>query len=191
MKPELLVDHLGREDATEDANTLALVYRELHGLASRLMASERSTHTLQPTALVHEVWLKLMVDADAQNLDQDELRRRFLALAARGMRQVLVDYARKHRAAKRGGGAAAVTFFEPAAAQRMDEDQLLDLEEAICSLESRSPRLARLAELRLFAGLSPAEASQTLGVSKSTAIDDWALARALLTVHLQGEDSSA
>ena len=172
----------------DEPAALAALYSELRGIAAQLMASERRTHTLQPTALVHEVWIKLRAKIDTETVDPEELRRRFLGLAARGMRQVLIDYARKRQAVKRGASAQQVTFFEPASTQRLDPARLLDLEAAIEKLEQRSERLARMAELRLFAGLSPTEAAAVLQVSKTTAVDDWALARAMLSQYLNPSD---
>lgn len=191
---EDLLDKLRTITDGEDASAMRSIYDELHRTATRLMAGERKTHTLQATALVHEFWLKLMPDEVVATSDE-EARRKFLAFAARGMRQVLIDHARRQRAAKRGGDRVRETFFEPAVSTKLNADQLLDLEDGIRGLETRSPRLARIAELRLFAGLSPAEAAGVLGVARSTAIDDWALARAMLSTQLgagqKGEGADA
>src|SRR6266496_106730 len=135
-----------------------LVYGELRKLASIYLARERPGHTLQPTALVHEAFLRL-VDQNQQNW---ESRTHFLGVAAHLMRLILVDWARKGRAAKRGGGALQVTLHD-FAAQKPDE--LIALDDALRDLEAMDPRKAKVIELRYFGGMTAEETAGILGIS--------------------------
>jgi len=161
-----------------------LVYDRLRQVAGQLMGRERAGHTLVPTALVHEAWIEL-VDLDAiGDVPPDEARRRFVGLAAHAMRRVLVDHARRGQRLKRGGGHARVTLAGDLPLEEADPATLLDLEAALTTLAERGPRLAQVAELRLFGGLSSEETAAVVGVSRSTAKDDWAMARAMLSRSL-------
>jgi len=164
---------------------LALVYDELRRLAARYLRGQRAGHTLQPTALVHEAYLRL---AKGGALPVDD-RTHFFALAARAMRQVLVDHARRRAAAKRGGDPERVTLDDTLELGRGGEEgrrlDLLALDEALERLERVSPRQCRVVELRYFAGLTIAEAAASLGVGTRTVEDDWALARAWLQRRLR------
>lgn len=159
---------------------LGMVYGELRSLAGSLMRRERVDHTLQPTILVHEAWLKL---ADQGGVDWQG-RAHFFGFAARVMRQVLVDHARKHDAARRGGGWARVSLsnVEPAAE---DEFELLAVHDALERFAALDPRAARVVEMRVFGGLTVEEAAAVLGVSPRTVDGDWAVARRWLRRELQ------
>ncbi len=165
---------------------LALVYDELRGVAASQLAQERAGHTLQPTALVHEVYLKLV----GQNAARIEGRAQFFALAARAMRQILVDHARTRGRLKRGGGAArlALDDNQPTPAELSIPD-LLAIDEALEKLALLDERKARLVELRFFAGLSAEEAAEALGIARSTAAEDWRFTKAWLRRELEGERS--
>lgn len=160
-----------------------LIYDELHRIAEGLMAHERSGHTLQPTALVHEVYLRLGESAARAQPERDC----FLALACRVMRHILVDHARGKGALKRGGPDAvrvSLGSAEGPAADAAEPADILALHEALEKLAGLDERKARLVELRFFGGLSEAEAARVVGVSRATASSDWRFARAWLAVEL-------
>ncbi|HEX5139071.1 MAG TPA: ECF-type sigma factor [Planctomycetota bacterium] len=158
------------------------VYDELRRLAGGYMRGEREGHTLQPTALANEVYLRLV--------DQTKVkwrgRAQFLAIAARAMRQILVDHARRHGAEKRGANMARVTLSDTAATFGQPVLDLLDLDEALTALGTLDDRKANVVELRFFAGLTTKEAAEALDVSETTVDDDWAMARAWLRRRLAG-----
>lgn len=164
----------GRPDETS-AQLAADVYGELKRLASAQLrrAPERPLHT---TALVHEAWLKL---GEAREID-DRGRNYFFGAAARAMRQVLVDQARKVGALKRGGDLMRVTFEEGLGRVEAYAEEVLELDDALRRLEMLAPRQARVVECRHFAGLSVEETAEALAVSPRTVKSDWALARAWL-----------
>ncbi len=149
------------------------LYEELRRLAHLLMASEPSGHLLQPTELIHEAFLKL-VDSTAVEW-QD--RAHFLAVAARAMRQVLVDQARRRKADKRGGDWDRITLEEDVLGGRDDTPPILELEDAMIRLAKLSERAARVAEMRIFAGMVHKEIAEALRVSERTVAGDWAIAR--------------
>jgi len=160
---------------------LPLVYAELRRVAARQLAGERSGHTLSPTALVHEAYLRLATDATAAPAD----RRQFFALAARRMRQVLIDHARARDAAKRGGAQReAVTLSGLHSDDAAGEVDLLALDQALQQLEQADPRKARIVELRYFAGLEMTDIAELLGISRATAQRDWEVARTFLFQQL-------
>ena len=175
----------GAGDA-EAAEALArLVYAELRRQARRALRGEGNADTLQPTALVHEAWIRL----DGQHDARWESRTQFFAVAAQVMRRVLVDHARTRRALKRGGAAAQVTLggaIGEVAAQGvgLDAVDLLALDDALARLAALDPQKARLVELRYFAGLNIAEAAAALGVSPATVGREWAVARMWLRREL-------
>ena len=141
---------------------LPLVYDELRALAGRYMQRERANHTLQPTALVHEAYLRLVND---DKIDWKG-RSHFLAIAARSIRQILVNHAHAHRAAKRGGDAKRVTFLDPASREGdASEVDLLALEDALKELSQIDERRCRVVELRYFGGLTVEETAEVLEVS--------------------------
>ena len=159
-----------------------IVYAELRRQARRALRREGQGHTLQPTALVHEAWLRL----DRQHGARWESRTQFLAVAAQMMRRVLVDHARTRHALKRGGAATQVTLSEAdAAVASADDVDVLALDEALARLAAIDPRKARLVELRFFAGMSIPEAAAALGVSLATVGREWAVARMWLRRELE------
>lgn len=155
---------------------MPLVYNELRRVAGRYMRGERPDHTLQPTALVHEAYLRLVGQREVawQN------RSHFFAVASRLMRNILVDHARARQAHKRGGQDQKVTFDEALERAGGESTDLLALDEALTHLAERDPRQARMVELRFFGGLSEKEAAEVLGISVRTVKRDWAVARAWL-----------
>ncbi len=161
---------------------MPLVYAELHRLAASYMRGERAGHTFRPTDLVSEAYLRL---ADAGQPDWND-RVHFFAIAARTMRQVLVDHARKRDAIKRGDGARPVTFDEAVIA--MDRpDEMLALEEALAALEKLDERKARVIELHYFGGMKQDEIAEALGVHVNTVARDLRFSEAWIHRHLRGE----
>ena len=160
-----------------------LLYEELCELAHRQLARERPGHTLQTSALVHEAYLKLSDDSAVASRG----RSYFFAAAARAMRQVLVDHARRKRADKRGGSADFVTLDDQVGRADAFTSELLDLDEALVALAEHNPRHARVVECRFFGGMSVEDTAQALGVSPRTVKNDWALARAWLYDALRGQ----
>jgi len=180
----------GGGDAEASEAVARLVYAELRRQARRALRREGEGHTLQPTALVHEAWLRL----DEQHGARWESRTQFFAVAAQMMRRVLVDHARGRRALKRGGAAAQITLgaveSEKAVTdvqhdERLDPVDLIALDEALARLASLDPDKARLVELRYFAGLSIPDAAAALGVSAATVGREWAVARMWLRRELE------
>lgn len=175
----------GDREAAEAA--MPLVYRELRRIAEARMAGERRDHTLQATALVHEMWLKLMGVREAQWSD----RAAFYHDAATAMRRILVDYARARLRAKRGGGERPERLSPESVAappDLCDAATFLELDERIAQLAREDPRAARIVQLRFFAGLSADETAETLGLSRRTVLREWSYARARLHAALCGED---
>ena len=159
---------------------LPLVYVELKRIASRQLRSERASHTLQPTALVHEVYLRLI----GQRQGDWQNRAHFFGVAAQVMRRILVDHARRHAAGKRGKGVQAVSIDEAEEAAAPDEIPILALDHALSRLEEIDAALAKIVELRAFGGLTVEEAAEVLKVSESTAKRDWRTAKAWLRREL-------
>lgn len=162
---------------------LPFVYAELRAIAARHLSAERPGHTLQPTALVNEAYLKLRGLGNVPWHD----RTHFFAIASRIMRRLLVDHARAKMAQKRGSDTPRVVITEgyhEAMEPSLDAAELIDLDRALDELAAESPRLARLVELRFFSGLGMDEASSLLGCSPRTAKRDWAFARAWLLNRL-------
>ena len=154
---------------------LPVVYEQLHKLAERFLARERADHTLQPTALVHEAYLRLLGRPGLEELD----RTRFLTVAATTIRRILIDHARKRCVRQRSVERMRVEFSEPLFPGDEGLD-LLALDEALTRFASMDPRKSRLVELRFFGGLTVAEAANVLEISPRVAADDWAIARAWL-----------
>jgi RNA polymerase sigma factor (TIGR02999 family) len=179
---EVLRDE-GVAPAEATDQVFSLVYDELRRLAERILRSERRGHTLQPTALVNEAYLKLVEQRTVEWRD----RAHFLGIAARAMRQILVDHARRRSAAKRGGGWQQVTLDDAVAVGADAEVELLALDDALEKLAANDERVAQVAEMRLFGGLTVKETAHVLGVSPRTVDDDWAVARMWLTRELGGE----
>jgi RNA polymerase sigma-70 factor (ECF subfamily) len=163
----------GDEGALE--RLIPLVHQELRRVARHCMAGERKGHTLQATALINEAYLRLV---DAQQVDWQD-RTHFVAVAARLMRRILVDFARARRYQKRGGGAVQVTLDEAMLVLERGRD-LVALDEALEALAKFDERKSRVIELRFFGGLSVEETATVLGVSADTVMRDWRLAKAWL-----------
>ena len=177
-----LLSRLQRGDRAAAELLIPLVMDELRRLARYYLRDERTGHTLQPTALVHEAYLKL---AGYQNLSW-ESRSHFIGVAAGLMRQILIDSARRHRAAKRGRDFEQVSLEELRDFLPVGQpEELLALDEALERLEKMSPRQSRIVELRYFGGLSVEETAEALGVSPITVKRDWATARAWLRAELK------
>ena len=177
---QLLLDwSRGDERALEEL--MPLVYDELHRLAEHYMRRERSDHTLQPTALVNEAYLRLV--------DQTRVKWRnrahFIGVAAQLMRRVTVKHAERHRAVKRGGGAVAVPFDEAAVPAMASGEDVIALDEALERLKELDPRQSRVVELRFFGGLTGKEMAEVLGISPATVDREWRMARAWLQRELK------
>ncbi|GJM23278.1 MAG: extracytoplasmic sigma factor ECF [Planctomycetota bacterium] len=163
-------------DAQAAEELLPLVYDELRALAARRLRTERVDHTLEPTALVHEAYVRL-VDADRAGFND---RQHFFATAARTIRRVLIDHARARGAERRGGGAQRCTLTAGLLGDDPEDLNLIDLDAALTRLESASPRHAQVVQLRWFAGFDVRETADVLGVSPATVKNDWRAARACL-----------
>jgi RNA polymerase sigma factor (TIGR02999 family) len=174
---------VGEGDAKAAEELLPLVYDELRKLAASRMAREAPGHTLQPTALVHEAWLRLT--ASEQNAWAN--RAHFFAAAAEVMRRVLIDRARQKQAAKHGGGWQRVELETIDAPARADEGTLLWVDESLEALAREDAKAAELVKLRFFAGLSVEDAAIALGVTDRTARRYWRFARAWLYDELSGQ----
>jgi RNA polymerase sigma factor (TIGR02999 family) len=158
-----------------------LVHEELRKLAHHYMRRERSNHTLQTTALVNEAYLRLI---DQQGISFEN-RAHFFGIAARAMRQILVEYARGRAAAKRGGDLTRVELDEAALVSDEPAAEMVALDEALKELAEFDERLARVVELRFFGGLSVEESAEVLGVHPNTVIRDWSMAKAWLRRQLR------
>jgi RNA polymerase sigma factor (TIGR02999 family) len=167
---------------------LPLVYDELRRLAAQRLAGEGPGHTLQPTALVHEAYLKL-VGPEPQRPWHG--RAHFFAAAAEAMRRILIDHARRKGRARRGGGRKRVELEEIDPATEEGADDLLALDEALGRLAAADPRRAELVRLRYFAGLTLEQAAELLGISRATADRHWAFARAWLYDAMTGGDDNS
>ncbi|MBD3334679.1 MAG: RNA polymerase subunit sigma [Candidatus Eisenbacteria bacterium] len=161
-----------------------LVYSELRGLAAAYMRSERPGHTLQPTALTHEAYLRLTREQPAGPAD----RAHFFALAARAMRRILVEHARARKRHKRGGGWARITLTPSVAAAEAPEIDLLALDGALTKLQENDSRKAQVVELLYFGGLTAREAAEVLGVTSRTVERDWQFSRLWLLREILGPD---
>jgi RNA polymerase sigma factor (TIGR02999 family) len=169
-------------DAKASAELLPVVYDELRRLARARMASERAEHTLQPTALVHEAYLRLV---DVEHPQRWENRGHFFAAAAEAMRRILVENARRKERVKHGGQFERVELDEMQLATTTTDDRLLAVDEALQRLAAEEPQAAELVKLRFFAGFSITEAGEILGLSRTTAYDLWAYARAWLQCEIE------
>ena len=171
-------------NAAAEEELLPLVYQELHRLAQSYMRRERPDHTLQPTALIHEAYLRLAgEDVDWKN------RQHFIGIAAHVMRRVLVDHARAHRAAIRGGDLKRVDLEDHIAVSAERTDEVLMVDGALVALANRNRRQAQVVELRYFGGLSMEEIAAVLSISLRSAKRDWSLARIWLFQQLNPQRS--
>jgi RNA polymerase sigma factor (TIGR02999 family) len=176
----VLLNRLVRGDEEAARALLPLLYAELHDLAAAHMKGQPASHTLQPTALLHEAWLKL-VRQEGASFDG---RARFYALASRTMRSILVDHARARGAARRTPPRSRLTLSEAADGQAVAVVDVLELDELLQRLSSVDPELARLVELRVFGGLSHPEVARVLDTSLRSVERNWRLARAWLQREL-------
>ena len=181
----LLIDWSNGNQAAVD-QLVPLVYDELHRLASSYMRRERAEHTLQPTALVHEAYFRLV--------DQDRIRwknrAQFFGIAAQAMRRILVDHARGRRSAKRKGSEYQISLDDAELLPGGPTSDLVALDDALTSLTSLDPRPGQVIELRVFGGLTIEETAAVLGVSNTTVINDYRTARAWLYRELSQESSA-
>jgi RNA polymerase sigma-70 factor, ECF subfamily len=166
---------------------IPLVHRELRRMAQRAMAGEHAGHTLQPTALVNEVYLRLV---DIKSVQWND-RTHFFALSARLMRRILVDLARSKRYEKRGGGAPTISLDDDAIPAQERAKDLVALDEALQRLSELDPRRSQVVELRFFGGLGVEETAEVLNVSRHTVMRDWTLARTWLFRELRSTRSSS
>jgi RNA polymerase sigma factor (TIGR02999 family) len=173
---------LGNQEA--EGKLIPLVYDELKQLARRYMRRERSDHTLQTTALVHEAYLKLV----RQQAVSSQSRSHFLGIAAHLMRRILIDHARGHLRGKRGGVKEHLPLNEALVFSPQRSEELVKLNEALERLSTIDPRQGRIVELRFFGGLSVEETSEFLGISPKTVKRDWAVAKAWLHGELRRDD---
>jgi len=169
----------GNQEAAHEL--VPVIYRELHRLAAGHLRRERRDHTLQPTALVNEAYLKLVAqrNADWRN------RAHFFAVASHLMRRILVDYARRQLRAKRGGGQSDVSLEHVVLFSPERSGQMLSLDECLAKLEELDARQSRIVELRYFGGLTVDEAAKVLGISPTTVRREWASAKAYLYGELK------
>lgn len=172
----------GADPAHVTQRLFAAVYEELCRLAAGLMQGERSDHTLEPAALVNETYLRLVDDTAIEW----QSRAHFFGIAAAAMRRILVEHARRHAALKRGGGWERVTLDEQIGAPEVSALEMLDLDRALTRLAGLDARMARVVELRLFAGLEVKETAHLLKVSERTVANDWRVARMWLARELAG-----
>ena len=176
-----ILDRAGQGDPKAADELLPLVYEELRRLAATRMANEAPGQTLQPTALVHEVWLKLV----GPGQEHWNSRGHFFGAAAEAMRRILIDRARKRLRERHGHGLQRVDLSQVDVAVTADDDTLLLVSEALEKLAAEAPEKAELIKLRYFAGLSIPDAAQALGISPATAKRHWAFARAWLFAELK------
>jgi RNA polymerase sigma factor (TIGR02999 family) len=177
-----ILNAIEQGDANAADKLLPLVYEELRKLAAHKMANEAAGQTLQPTALVHEAWLRLVGNENARF----ENRAHFFAAAAEAMRRILIDNARRKRAVRHGGGQKRFDLEHVQIASPKQEDQLLAVDEALDKLAAHNKREAELVKLRYFVGMTLEEAAEALGISARTADNYWAHARAWLFHELKG-----
>jgi RNA polymerase sigma factor (TIGR02999 family) len=176
---------LERGDDRDTDTLLSIIYDELRALAGSHFKDDTPGHTLQPTALVHEVYLKL---TRAANADWKS-RAHFFAVAARAMRQILANHAERKRTEKRGGGRPRVTLLGLATPPGgVDQIDLIALDEALGKLAKLAPRQAQVVEMRFLAGIEMEEIAQVLGTSLSTVNREWRMARAFLECELHGDE---
>lgn len=171
-----LLDAAARGEASARNRLWKVIYDELHALAQRQMAAEAPGRTLQPTSLVHEVYLRLVANENVQWSS----RRHFFGAAANAMRQIRIDDARRRKRQKRGGGQAAEHLVEEPPTFDQDPAEVLDVDEALKKLEAEHPRKAEVVQYRYFAGMTEQETASLLGVARRTVQLDWEFAKAWL-----------
>jgi RNA polymerase sigma-70 factor, ECF subfamily len=181
-----LLAHLRKGDRSVMDRLFAVVYQELRNLAGRFFRREAAGNTLQPTALVHEAYVKLVGQSDVDWHG----RTHFFAVAAQAMRRILVDHARRRGAAKRGGRGKRVSLDEELLPGVLPNEDLVAVDEALSKLAQLDPHQAQLVELRFFGGLNLAHAAAVLGMSKRTAEREWTMVRAWLRRELSESKSA-
>jgi len=181
-----ILQDMARGDHASAEELLPLVYQELRKLAAHKMAGQAPGHTLQPTALVHEAWLRLAGNEPGRFAG----RAHFFAAAAEAMRHILIDSARRKRAARHGGGQVLVDWQEVEIAFVADDDELLAVHDALDKLAAEDAKKAELAKLRYFVGLTFEEAAEVLGISVATAKRHWAYARAFLFEEIRAKKTN-
>ena len=179
----LILERAQHGDASSAEQLLPLVYEELRRLAAHKMANEAAGQTLQPTALVHEAWLRLVGNED----QQWNGRAHFFGAAAEAMRRILVENGRRKRAARHGGGQAKLDVHEIELAAPAQDDELLAVNDALEKLAARDSKKAELVKLRYFVGLTTEEAAEVLGISVPTADRWWNFSRAWLFGEMERE----
>ena len=183
----LLLDRIRQGDRAAEAELLPVVYRELRAVARYQMGRERSDHTLQPTALVNEAYLRLFRQGQGLRVAD---RHQFFALAAAVMRRILVDHARGHRATKRGGGQSRLDIEICDLGSESKPVDVLALDQALERLEKFSPRSSRIIELHFFGGFTIDDTAAILGISTRTAKRDWSVARTWLYKEIYGDPAA-
>ena len=178
-----LLAQLRAGEGNAAAELAPLIYQELHRLAAACMRRERSEHTLQPTALVNEAYIRLVGQHDVQWQN----RSHFYGIASQVMRRVLLDYARKRRSSKRGGEQKKVEFNENLLASDQQLEAALAVDECLQRLERIDPQQSRVVELRFFGGLNVEETADVLGISTATVKREWQFAKAWLQREMSGE----
>ena len=179
-----ILDQVPAEERSSVERVLPPLYEELRRIAGQLFAAQPPNHTLQPTAVVHEAYLKLADRVDVHWRD----RQHFLALAAKVMRELLADYARRRNADKRGGDRARLTLVDDVVPSASAEIDLVAFHDALERLAALNPRHATIVEMRCLAGLGSQEVADALGVSRRTIELDWRAAQAWLQGELAGRD---
>ncbi len=183
-----LLTKLSSAQLNDPSDFLELLYDEMRQLAKQMMGSERENHTLQPTSLVHEVFLRLI---NAEDLDINS-KDHFYILAAQTMRRILIDHARSNNRLKRGGGQLhlPLTIADPESKKPLDPSEILALDEALEKLRLLDERKMKIVELRFFGGLDEESSARILGIARSTASNDWRFARAWLMNELKDDTGS-
>jgi RNA polymerase sigma factor (TIGR02999 family) len=178
-----LLDQLahGENDAADEL--MPLVYDRLRLLAQKLLRHESAAHTLQPTALVNEAYLRMV----GQHQVDWQGKTHFFAIGAKMMRRILVDHARRKLSKKRGGGMHRIELADDLCVSNRNDEDVMAIEEALDKLSSLDPRQAQIVELRFYGGLTVEEVAEVLGVSKRTVESDWTMLRAWLRRELSGE----
>ena len=179
-----LLRHVESADRSTVDRLFAAVYQQLHNLAGQYFRREQEGNTLQPTALVHEAYVKLV---DQTHVDWQG-RTHFFAVAAQAMRRILVDHARRRGAAKRGGNRHRIALDDNLVVESSRDVDLLALEDALTKLTKLDPRQAQMIELRFFGGLSIAEVAKVMGTSKRSVEREWTMVRAWLRRELSTSD---
>ncbi|HEU5069896.1 MAG TPA: sigma-70 family RNA polymerase sigma factor [Verrucomicrobiae bacterium] len=178
-----ILKQIGRGETTASERLLPLVYEELRRLAAARMAQEAAGHTLQPTALVHEAWLRLVMESDRSW----ENRAHFFRTAALAMRRILVDRARNKASLKRGGGRERVNIDDIELAASSPDERVLLVDGALDRLEAEDPESAHIVVLKFFGGLTNKEVAESLGVTERTVERQWAYAKASLFQMIRHE----